>query len=284
MEMRGLRGVLKRHRVSTRCSGARRDFSRSRYNYVMSEQMPNRAPTSGATLDPPGKVQYFGSPLGICLITSCLAAVVGAWYFVTEQPQNGHIGPNPFPATLMVVISAMGPLLAKRRFVSVLILVPPLTVIGCLIGVTDELLEGYLAFEPRYIIGLLGFGLVFTAFYHAVVFAFITPRKQWAIWGAISGMTGLLILTGIAGVVSELSPCRLVVVERPLFIALIAFGPVMGLATGIPAMILLAREQRKKTDLSLCQSCGYDLRGSADSESCPECGTAIPRAKWGPQQ
>ncbi|MHC4088817.1 MAG: hypothetical protein ACYSVY_00790 [Planctomycetota bacterium] len=50
-------------------------------------------------------------------------------------------------------------------------------------------------------------------------------------------------------------------------------GPVMLALPGIAAAAMFAYRRRSRP--GHCQSCGYDLRGSAGSARCPECGTQI---------
>jgi hypothetical protein len=56
-------------------------------------------------------------------------------------------------------------------------------------------------------------------------------------------------------------------VSMSLVLATLAF-----MLWGIPGEIRKARA-RRRTDLWLCPSCGYDLRAHGEDERCPECGT-----------
>jgi hypothetical protein len=56
-----------------------------------------------------------------------------------------------------------------------------------------------------------------------------------------------------------------------------ALVAILGLAMVLPALVRYRRKRRAKhlTGLNACPVCRYDLRGSVDSERCPECGTVI---------
>lgn len=61
---------------------------------------------------------------------------------------------------------------------------------------------------------------------------------------------------------------------EPLFpvpLSIVFFGFSVWLATAF------CRWPRRRYPMGCCEACGYDLRGSKQSATCPACGEAIPR-------
>ena len=63
--------------------------------------------------------------------------------------------------------------------------------------------------------------------------------------------------------------------EFPLWALVIVLGILPTLAASIHVYVFLSRILLKNTNEGLCPTCGYDLRGSNHSSSCPECGEGI---------
>ncbi len=216
----------------------------------------------------------FGSPLAICLTTSCLAALVGGWDFVHRQPQSGHVGPEVWPAAIMFAVAVSGPLIAARRYgyaIALMSLLP----IFCCFAIDD----GFFMWGFHRLDGVerVVFGMSYAAICGAAVFAFIDREADCWLCGMIFMSVGVACWTGIATWANSYFPTRLVVVEIPLLLTILAFGPAMGLATGLPASYFIPRAElrRRRAANRICIDCGYDLRGSAASKICPECGTEI---------
>jgi hypothetical protein len=91
--------------------------------------------------------------------------------------------------------------------------------------------------------------IVFGAFTGAVAFSVVSCRPGILITGALAGVMGLM-LAGLVGCVAwEPLPRRLTEIEPANFAILIAFGPPMGLALGVPFSVVEKKVTRDQNAL-----------------------------------
>ena len=126
--------------------------------------------------------------------------------------------------------------------------------------------------------------------------AHLLPGVEWlpaiVLYDAVGNLAGLICV--IAGLVSRES----IIARRDgiaVIIAALVLAPIFdwlshGLSSqgrlmlasfillGIVALVL---SFRKQPSASACRKCGYDLRGSAASARCPECGSSFAPIRFG---
>jgi hypothetical protein len=80
--------------------------------------------------------------------------------------------------------------------------------------------------------------IMFGALTGAVAFSVVSRRPGILITGALAGVMGLMLTGLVSWAAWEIWPRKLTELEPATFAALIAFGPIMGLALGVPFAVV----------------------------------------------
>ena len=178
------------------------------------------------------------------MVTCSLAACAMA-YFVLHPVNADDVQSvwDLFSAVVALGICASAGALAHQRFVLGIAVSLGFTVFSML------LLKLLWAVGVRNSITVL---IMFGALSGAVAFSVVSRRPGILITGALAGVVGLM-LTGVACWAAwEIWPPRLTELEPALFATLIAFGPIMGHALGVPYAVVakkVARDQHLRGTL-----------------------------------
>lgn len=86
--------------------------------------------------------------------------------------------------------------------------------------------------------------IMFGALTGAVAFSIVSRRPRILITGALAGAMGLMLNGVVSWAAWEILPQRLTELEPAKFATLIAFGPIMGLALGVPFAVVEKKAAR----------------------------------------
>ncbi len=182
---------------------------------------------------PPNKGRRVSST-GTFVVTCCLGGCAMA-YFVLHPVDADDVQSvwDLFPPVVALAICASAGALTRRRIVLALAVFLGFSVLSILLL---DLLSSVRDFIPIMIL----FGVLTGT----VAFSVISRRPGVLITGAVAGVVGVTMTSLVGMAAFEILPPRLTELEPAVFAILVAFGPIMGLALGVPFTVVEKRAAR----------------------------------------
>ena len=168
------------------------------------------------------------SGIGTFMVTCCLGAYALA-YFVLHDTRDVQSVLDWFGLAVPLGICASAGALTRKRFFLAIAVFLGFTVFSMLLLKLWAALHGW---------NTAAIGLMFGALAGAVAFSVVSRRPGILITGAMAGVIGLVLTALVSWAAWEIWPPQLTELEPATFVTLIAFGPIMGLALGVPFAVV----------------------------------------------
>ncbi|NLX20678.1 MAG: hypothetical protein GXY55_03260 [Phycisphaerae bacterium] len=222
--------------------------------------------------EPLGDSVYVPTMRGLRVLEACVGAAsagsaAGVVLLFGFRSAPDVIGPEAYlvPSFMLSCAHAGLPIAMKRWRIAlwgIVLLVPFCTLIQAVVT---------LWFEQNFLIGYV----CAAAVCGVAAFASISCKDEALLTGAASAVVGILI-TFVSGWLARRAGLATIYrVDGSMLVAMLVFGPAMGLSLAIPAITIRPWHTIVcPPGQGCCPLCGYCLRGNT-SGTCPECGTSI---------
>lgn len=169
--------------------------------------------------------------LGTFLATCCLSAYALSYLMLHDA--DDVQGPEDWLGVIVALgICASAGALTRRRFALAIAIALGFPMIAMKLLILLNSLFGYRGSGSVLVI------LLFGALAGAAAFAVVSCHPQTLIIGSLSAVVGLMLVGLVGWVAWETLPQRITELEPATFVTLVAFGPIMGLALGLPFVVV----------------------------------------------